>query len=302
MKKIILDTDLGGDCDDAAAIALLNKFHNAGLVEVDCMLYSNSFKKGARLTDVINEYYGNCFEIGILKQNQLHIKYDNPFAEKVLNTLNKNSEKDYADANELLYEKLVGAEDNSITIICIGQLRNISNFLKSDFNGVSGQTIFNEKVEKLVIMGGNFSQEGEYFTFCGVKFKGEYNFITDLNSVFTVVEKVKIPTYYSDFTVGLEILTLGQLSEKCDENNPVSLSYKIFQNGPRYSWDPLTVLFGIFGENDYFAIKRGSVSVDKNGKSTFVACKNSNSYVVSLKKSNKETVDFVESFFEEEIK
>ena len=302
MKKIILDTDLGGDCDDAAAIVLLNKFHNAGLVKVECMLYSNSFKKGARLTDVINEYYGNRFEIGILKQNQLHIKYNKPFAEKVLDTLNKNGEKDYADANTLLYEKLIGAENNSITVICIGQLRNISNFLKSDFNGVSGRTIFNEKVEKLVIMGGNFSQEGEYFTFCGTKFKGEYNFITDLDSVFTVIEKVKIPTYYSDFTVGQDIFTLGRLSEKCDEGNPVSLSYKIFQNGPRYSWDPLTVLFGVFGENGYFATKKGKVSVDKNGKSTFCACENSNSYVVSLIKSKKETDDFVESFFKEEIK
>lgn len=302
MKKIILDTDLGGDCDDAAAIALLNKFHNAGLIKVECMLYSNSYKKGARLTDVINEYYGNNFEIGILKQNQLHIEYNVPFAEKVLDKLNKNGEKDYADANALLYEKLSGSENNSVTVICIGQLRNISNFLKSDFNGVSGQTVFNEKVEKLVIMGGNFSQTNEYFTFCGVKFKGEYNFITDLNSVFTVVEKVKIPVYYSDFTVGLDVFTLGQLSEKCDETNPVSLSYKFFQNGARYSWDPLTVLFGVFGENGYFATERGKVSVDKNGKSTFCACENSNSYVVSLTKSNKETVDFVESFFKEEIK
>lgn len=302
MKKIILDTDLGGDCDDAAAIALLNKFHNAGLIKVECMLYSNSFKKGARLTDVINEYYGNCFEIGILKLNQLHIAYKAPFVEKVLDILNKNNEKDYVDANALLYKKLICAKKNSLTVICIGQLRNISNFLKADFNGVSGQAIFNEKIKELVIMGGNFSQKGKYFTFCGIRFNGEYNYITDLDSVFTIIEKVKIPTYYSDFTVGNNVFTLGQLSEKCDNGNPVSLSYKIFQNGPRYSWDPLAVLFGVFGENDYFTTKKGKVLVDKKGKSTFCACENSNAYIVSLLKSSKETADFVESFFKEEIK
>lgn len=302
MKKIILDTDLGGDCDDAAAIALLNKFHNAGLVNVECMLYSNSLKKGARLTDAINEYYGNSFEIGILKQNELHVTYGVPFAERVLDCLGKNDEKDYADANELLYKKLKNALNGSVTVICIGQLRNIANFLKCDFGEVSGQALFNEKVEKLVIMGGNFAQTEEYFSFCGAKMPGEYNFITDLSSVFTVIERAKVPTYYSDFTVGLDVLTLGALSERCDRKNPVSLCYKLFQNGPRYSWDPLTTLFGVFGENDYFSTKRGLVFVDKNGWSTFEECKNANSYVVSLKKSNKETVNWIHSFFEEEIK
>ncbi len=302
MKKIILDTDLGGDCDDAAAIALLNKFHNAGLVNVECMLYSNSFKKGARLTDAINEYYGNSFEIGILKQNELHIHYGVPFAERVLDCLGKNDEKDYGDANDLLYEKLKNAANGSVTVICIGQLRNIANFLKCDFGEISGQVLFNEKVERLVIMGGNFSQTEKYFSFCGAKMLGEYNFITDLSSVFTVIETVKVPTYYSDFTVGLDVLTLGALSERCDPQNPVSLCYKFFQNGPRYSWDPLTTLFGVFGENDYFSTKKGRVFVDKNGKSTFEESENANSYVVALKKSNKETVDLIHSFFEEEIK
>lgn len=302
MKRVILDTDLGGDCDDAAAIALLNKFHNAGIVKVDCMLYSNSNTNGARLTEVINEYYGNAFEVGMLKQNQLHIDYGVPFVERVLSVLNKDCNKDFLDANQLLYDKLSEAPNNSVTVICVGQLRNISNFLKYDFDGIKGCDIFNDKVEKLVIMGGNFSQTEDYFTFFDLKLSGEYNFITDLQSVFTVLDKVKIPTYYSDFTVGLDVLTLGGLSERCDMNNPVSLAYKFFQNGPRFSWDPLTVLFGVFGENEYFGTRRGCVSVNKTGKSMFEPCEEANSYVVSLKKTSEETKEYIHSFFKEELK
>ena len=34
MKKILLDTDIGPDCDDAAALALVNMYAAEGMVEV----------------------------------------------------------------------------------------------------------------------------------------------------------------------------------------------------------------------------------------------------------------------------
>ncbi len=301
MKKIIIDTDLGSDCDDASAIALINKFYNEKIIDVGCMLYSNGFYQGAKLTEVINAYYGNSFNIGILKKEVIIPNIVNNFAEKILNELNVNTTTEFYDANELLYENLINSENKSVTVICIGQLRNIANFLNSKFGDIQGETVFNEKVEKIVIMGGNFSQTSDTFTFYGEEYKGEYNIVSDLKSAFTVLKKVTTKTYFCDFNMGCDVFTFGGLVTNCDETNPVSLSYKYFCKGSRCSWDPLTVLYGVFGDNEYFSSVSGNISLNESGRTFFTKNAESNKYIVKLNKSSNETAKYLESFFEKEL-
>jgi len=302
MKNFILDTDLGGDCDDAAAIALINKFHTAGIINVLAVTYSNGNKYGALLTKVINKYYGNDFSVGMLINGKLDIRYGKEFVSKALDVL--GVKKDFSgllNANDLLFEKLTRANDRSVTVCCVGQLRNIANFLNSDFDGRRGADIFNEKVDSLVIMGGNFKQDSEYFEFCGEKYYGEYNFITDLGSVFTVLEKVKTEIVFSDFNVGFNVLTLKGLSERYDDKNPVSVCYKLFADGARQSWDPLAVLYAVFGDNDIFGSKTGTVTVSARGRSFFTPDRIGYHKIVLLKNTDSETGKYVESFFKEEL-
>ncbi len=303
MKNIILDTDLGGDCDDASAIALANKFHNENEINVLAMTYSNNNQSGALLASAINKYYGNDFPVGVLKNNRLIIEYGVDFVEKALEIL--NIEKDFSklyNANDLIYDKLVKATDKSVTIICIGQLRNIATFLDDNFNGVSGTDIFNRKVKELYIMGGYFNQKSEYHSFCGYTMSGEYNIITDLNSAHTIMEKVKTEIIFCDFDVGLDVLTFEKFSTDYNEKHPVSVCYKLYQNGARHSWDPLTVLYAVKGDNEYFDSKTGNVVITDKGRTIFSADTQGKHKIVLLKKPKTEVAKYLESFFSEELK
>lgn len=307
IKKVILDTDLGGDCDDASAIAILNTFKNQGIVEVPCMLYSNSNELGARFTGVINDYYGNAdIPVGVLKKESLILEYrgDKNFLikskELFANEVNKVI---LHNANELLYKTLSGAKDDEITIVCIGQLRNISVFLRSDFNGISGTDIFNKKVKELVIMGGNFEQTSDYFIYEreNLKLSAEYNFLTDPNSVQDVLNNVHKKIIFVDFNIGVNIMTFGHYSTNYDKSNPVAVAYKLFENGPRESWDPLTVIYAVFGENEYFGLKHGVVTAEKHGRTYFNEQVGGKHAVVYLKQSKEKVEKYVESFLKEEL-
>ncbi len=302
MKNIILDTDLGGDCDDASAIALLNKFHNDKKVNVLGMLYSNSNLSGACLTKEINAYYGNEFRVGMLKKHVLNIPYSISFTEKALDILHKPiTDEGIENANDMLYSLLTNSENKSVTVICIGQLKNIAVFLDYDFNGTSGSEIFNRKVKSLFIMGGYFNQKDEYFMAGDLKLYGEYNLITDLNSANTVIDKVKTEIVFCDYEMGLDVLTFEKFSLNYNPENPVSVSYKIFQNGARHSWDPLTVLYAVVEDNEYFGSERGYVTLTEKGRSFFKENENGNVRIAFLKKSKEETARYLESFFADEL-
>ena len=302
MKNYILDTDLGGDCDDATAIALLNKFYNNKRINILGMMYSNSNEKGAKLVKEINKYYHNDFRVGLLKDNELQIDYYIDIASKALDILNvKTSKDEFENANDMLYEILTNSCEKGANIICVGQLRNIANFLNSSFNGLSGADIFNKKVECLYIMGGYFNQKDDYFMVGDLKLYGEYNIVTDLESAKTVINKVKTEMVFSDFEVGLNILTFSKLSTNYDSKNPVSIAYKVFENGPRHSWDPLTVLYSLVGDNEYFMTKRGSINLSEKGRTFFTIDDNSNIRIVILRKTKEETAKYLESFFSDEL-
>ena len=200
-----------------------------------------------------------------------------------------------------MYEKLIAAGDDEITIVCIGQLRNISVFLRSEFNGHNGTDIFNQKVKELVIMGGNFAQDSKYFVYEGMKFYAEYNLATDPESIHIILKNVKKNIIFCDFNMGVDVLTFGQYSINCDKTNPVAVSYKLFQNGPRDSWDPVTVICAVLGENEYFGFKRGVVTTEKHGRTHFKKQTNGNHFVGYLKQSKKKVATYVESFLKEEL-
>ena len=57
-KNIILDTDIGPDCDDVAALAVLNLLADRGLCRILGVSHCTSNPYGAGMIDVINRYYG----------------------------------------------------------------------------------------------------------------------------------------------------------------------------------------------------------------------------------------------------
>lgn len=102
-NKIIIDTDLGCDCDDAAAIALANILHNQGAGELLGVTYSLAEREGAACIDVINGYYHNIFPIGAAYENAKEFA-KNPQNEEELDAIYEALKVAYDGAKTLLIE------------------------------------------------------------------------------------------------------------------------------------------------------------------------------------------------------
>jgi inosine-uridine nucleoside N-ribohydrolase len=125
--KVILDTDMGSDCDDAGALALLNEYANRGRVEILGVIYSSgAVPYGTGIIDAINRYYGNDdIPVGANYDVSVGDKVDKMQAEKLSkdtaaygNRYIKNT--DAVEQTKLNRSILSEATDNSVTYITIG--------------------------------------------------------------------------------------------------------------------------------------------------------------------------------------
>ena len=304
-KQLIIDTDIGGDCDDAGALALANIFHNSGNIKILGMTFTTSCKYGPACMDAINKYYGNSFEIGqTVRKN--YCEFANCFQEVLAKEFpndiydQKNQTlKPVINSIELLRKKLASANDNSVSIVCIGQLNNASDLLDSDgdqYSPLSGVELVKKKVKEFIVMGGMFPKDNKPVLFEGSEYKSEYNIVSDITSSKNFLNKCPCQIYFVDFLCGYEIKTGGSLLSQNNDKNPVTIAYKLFQNKPRQSWDLLTVWFATFGKDDFFSISQeGKISIDNNGVTTHNADIKAGHYYLSLNNSIDNIVKKIDS-------
>jgi len=70
--RLILDTDIGCDCDDAGAMAVMNALADFGECEILAVTHCTSREDGAGCIDAINTYYGRGnIPVGTLKEKGL---------------------------------------------------------------------------------------------------------------------------------------------------------------------------------------------------------------------------------------
>ena len=73
-EKLIIDTDLGFDCDDAGALAIANKLKNEGKIDILAVTHSVNKKIGGEAINLINDSYGNAdIPVGIAERYALNV-------------------------------------------------------------------------------------------------------------------------------------------------------------------------------------------------------------------------------------
>lgn len=276
MKKYLwIDTDLGADCDDVGAIALANILQNQGLTKILGVSHTTSIIYGPACVDAINLYYGNqnipiCATSRVDFCNQNTNIYAEKMAQQFLNRYKCRNE--VPDAVYSMREIFNSVEDQSIVLVCIGQLNNIADLLDSPRDEkipLTGEELVLRKISRLVIMGGLFSEDGKKILFHGNNYELEYNIVCDITSA-QRVSKLKIPTYFCDFLLGYEILTGRKLLLENDLTNPVTFAYHYFSNKPRESWDLLALWYAVFQDDKYLkASLPGDVYIDNQGATKF---------------------------------
>jgi len=269
--SVILDTDIGPDCDDAGALAILNVLEDMGEAKILGVTHCTSSIYGAGCIDAINRFYNHGhIPIGILKTEGFLVGKE---YEKYNRYVTENFDNAYKDNNApdaiCLFRKLLSeSEDGSVTVIGIGPLINLANLLDSspdEFSHLSGDELVELKVKELVVMAGRFVADNNGQSF------SEWNVLMDIPSAQRVFHDWKPPIILSPWEVGEPIITGRTLMHSTSENNPVKKSYELYTNGQgRMSWDLITVIYAIRGGCKFWELsENGEVTVDKEGVTWF---------------------------------
>ena len=267
MVKLIIDTDLGPDCDDAGALAIANKLHNNGEAELLGVTHCTSDIGGAYTAAAINSYFSNeSVRIG-----QINIKgfLDGEENKKFTDEIKENficryGERVFEEPVSMLREIL--ANNRGVKLVCIGPLNNFAELLRSEPDAQSplnGKELVGESIESVIIMGGDF-REGEK--------SAEYNIRCDIDCAKYVAKNCPVPVVYCGVEVGKDVLT-GQSLRDEDAENPIKTAYERFleKSGHgnsflRPSWDLIAVSYAIKGEMGLWELSDDvTVSFDENG-------------------------------------
>ncbi len=161
--KVIYDTDMETDRDDAAALGMLHAMQDNGECEILAVVHNTSDHYGPGCIDAINTYYGRPdIPIGAYKANDAnsrelldpHFRLIAPFAQMIAQDPAFPNDivtrDDVPDAVQVYKDALRDQPDNSVVIISVGFVTNLHNLLKDP----EGLILVQEKVGSLVIMGG----------------------------------------------------------------------------------------------------------------------------------------------------
>lgn len=266
MKKVILDTDLGCDSDDIGAVVVLNQLYKKELVLPLLITSVNSNIEPAIVIDEINRYYNSKIPIGMNLTVPYGIK--DGYAKDIVSKFNISTTKEFMDSSLAIHNTLL--ESDEITLIAVGPLTNIANYINK-----YGESLLNEKVKEMYVMAGNF-----------VSSNAEWNITEDINAMKIVLKKYHNKMVFIPFEVGYDVYTARNL---INSDTLMGYGYFIHNGGPRPSWDPITVYYAITQSNDFTLSSKGTVNCDEKGVTTFIKGEGNHYYM--LNNFNKSKVE-----------
>ena len=278
--KMIIETDMGNDIDDALALAVALKAADAGEIEllaVGCHKLSGT---PARYVDIVNTYYGHP-KVAVA-MSKTPVKEFTDYVDYTVAPCEMGFKESLAgEAQEpvSLYRKLLAeSEDGSICFVSLGFGITLAQLLESqpdEISPLSGVDLVARKVKYLSIMAGSY----------GEKKRAEFNVTNDIPSMQKVFESWPGTIYQNPFEIGKQVSYPGSEIEAnlgFDGLNPVVEAYKLYREMPydRPSWDILSVIF-VTNPEMFTLSAPGRVTVDDEGYTHYTADPEGSHYVLS---------------------
>lgn len=277
MKKILLDTDLGADCDDTGALALLHRCTQANKCELVAITLSTANPWSPHCTKAINDYYGRDLPLAQIARapaGEDTAYYVHSYARHIAERFPLKSPPETELPVRLLRRTLAACEKGEAVLVVIGGCGNIAELLESgadEFSPLTGIELVREKVEKISLMGCFFpTEEMPEVWFGAEQMRAEWNIKQDVPAAQKVFSRCPVPVIVTQYVVGAAVQTGNVLIEH-ERQNPVAECYFVHSHGNRASWDPITAYYAVFGEDGTFGLSpRGTVEIDDEGVSSFV--------------------------------
>lgn len=277
--KVIFETDMGNDVDDALALDMLYKYMDAGKIDLIGIMTNKESLYSSEFIDIMNTWYGYPgIPVGIVRQGADCENDATNYAKQVCLMNKENGEplfgrsmKNYdqlPDAH-LLYRKILAQQpDHSVTIISVGFSTNLGRLLETqadEFSPLTGKELVTQKVKLLCTMAGCFNNDK----------LNEYNIVKDIPAARKVFEEWPTQLVTSPFEVGIAILYPASsiLNDfTWAPAHPAAEAYKSYQPMPydRPTWDLTSVLYTVEGPSWFNVSPAGKIGVTDVGGTTFI--------------------------------
>lgn len=243
VERIIFDTDIGGDIDDAGAMAVMHALADRGEIEILAVGVVNGHQNAVPYTDAINTWYGRPdLPLGSIKKNA-PLDRDNYMAEIVRTYAHDLASQAAPEVVELYRQILAAQPDRSVTLVAVGPPTNISRLLESPgdaFSPLDGIELMRRKI-KFYAAGGN-GNGGLPAGGCG------WNYQQDLPAAKN--ELAKSPGDFPLVFAGGSgnRLKIGSCYRDAPPDHIIRRSYEAYFHGKpnmdRPTWDQLRMLYG----------------------------------------------------------
>lgn len=306
--RVIFDTDMWGDMDDALALAMLHALEDRGEAKLLAVTTSTAAPSTATFIDVLNTFYAHDdIPIGLVRNGvtaqQIVTRFPiygstKGYTETLTGAVKPDGSfvfpramKDGGsapDAVALLRKTLAAQSDASVVIIQVGFCTNLARLLESKADASSrldGTELVKRKVRLLSVMAGSYAdRDGRALE----KSEPEFNVILDVPSARALFDRWPTPLVASGFEIGASMRIKGSSIERYygyTENHPVLASYRFADTmffrkketppgtlHDHATFDLTSVLYAIRPEDGYFDVSApGKISVAADGASRFVA-------------------------------
>lgn len=250
-KAVILDTDMGPDCDDVGALVTLISYAKQYGFDILGVCNCTSNRSGMGAIDAVARHCG--YPIENLGQWEHPGFMDSPDCHKYTDEIAQRFSKKYASGTlcvapsvEFYRKTLSAAPDDGVVIIVIGMLNTLSALLDSkpdEISPLSGKELIEKKVNALVSMAAILPQGRE----CNV--------LNDYKAAENVFTNWPTAMYLSDFHIGWQIIT-GFDASKPQPQSPIYESYRLWTDGrcTNSSYDLTAVQFAVLGEGELYGL------------------------------------------------
>lgn len=269
--RIIFDTDMATDCDDAAALATLYALERRGEARVAATVVNNRGPRSAGAVAAMNAFYGRSdVPLGAYQGDDVGTTAAPFYADVAVDTATYGHERtercDVPSAVSVYRRVLADADPNGVVVVSVGHLNNLSRLLRSDPDGradVDGATLVARTVDHAVVMGGIYPSGTEH------------NFAARGSAPYTAhfLSQWPTPVVFSGYELGDAVRTGPELAP-LDERHPVRRAYAGHPTNPlehgRASWDQTAVLAAVRGPERYWDLSApGRVGLESDGANSW---------------------------------
>lgn len=278
--RLIFDTDMLTDCDDAAALAMLHILADMGEAEILATVVSSKYPNSAPVVSAVNDYYGRSdIPLGVPKDASGVYRDNSTFLDKVTDEFPHRikSNDEAPDAVEVYRKALHESDDASVKILTVGYMSNLVKLLMSqpdDISPLTGMELVKRKVSEWICMGGNFPVDDA---------RDNVNFTRDPAAAVSTINAWPGKITFVGREIGHNIF-VGDRLKRTPESNPVRRAYQLHRefHNPGGGWnhhtaDPSAVLYAVRGLSDYFDISsEGRINIADDCSFTWLSISGGN--------------------------